>query len=43
MVDGEFEIEKRDLEQMYKGSSNQRVINLNKFFETGDIVEIKFS
>jgi len=38
LVDGEFQICKKDLSLKFRGSSNQRIINVKKTFETGDIV-----
>ena len=38
LIDGKFEEDKKDLNLMYKGSTNQRVINLTKTFEKGEIV-----
>ena len=41
LVDGEFMIEKRDVKLMWKGSSNQRVIDVNKSLNNNDIVIYK--
>ena len=38
LIDGKFEEDRKDLNLMYKGSANQRVINLTKTFEKGEIV-----
>ena len=38
LIDGRFEEDKKDLNIMYRGSANQRVINLTKTFEKGEIV-----
>ena len=38
LIDGKFEEEKKDLNLMYRGSANQRIINLTKTFEKGEIV-----
>ena len=38
LIDGKFEEDKKDLNIMYRGSANQRVINLTKTFEKGEIV-----
>ena len=38
LVDGKFEEDKKDLNLMYRGSANQRIINLTKTFEKGEIV-----
>lgn len=38
VVDGEFEIEKLSLQAHWKGSTNQRVIDVQKSLATGDVV-----
>lgn len=38
VVDGQFKEELKDLRLKYRGSSNQRVIDLNETIRTGDIV-----
>lgn len=38
LIDGKFEEDKKDLNLMYRGSANQRIINLTKTFEKGKIV-----
>lgn len=38
LVDGRFVLEKRDLLLKYRGSSNQRYIDLNKTFREGKVV-----
>ncbi|HAW16039.1 MAG: anaerobic ribonucleoside-triphosphate reductase activating protein [Clostridiales bacterium] len=38
LVDGRFILAKRDLTLKYRGSSNQRIIDMNKTREKGDIV-----
>lgn len=37
-VDGEFEVDKKDVTLQWKGSSNQRVIDVQKTLETGKVV-----
>lgn len=37
LVDGEFEIEKRDPQLFWKGSENQRVVDVQKTLKTGNI------
>lgn len=38
LVDGEFEIDKRDTQLYWRGSANQRVIDVPKSRETGKVV-----
>lgn len=38
LIDGRFEKDKRDLTLLFRGSSNQRVINMEKTREKGEIV-----
>ena len=40
LIDGKFEIDKRDIMLKYRGSANQRVIDVKKSLEQGNIVEI---
>lgn len=40
LIDGKFEKDKSDLMLKYRGSSNQRVIDVKKSLEQGNIVEI---
>lgn len=37
LIDGKFELEKRDLMLQYRGSKNQRVIDIKKTFEIGNV------
>ncbi len=37
LVDGEFHLEKKDISLAYRGSSNQRIINVRKSLEGGRI------
>ncbi|SFG25913.1 anaerobic ribonucleoside-triphosphate reductase activating protein [Oribacterium sp. WCC10] len=39
IVDGEFKIALKDITLLYKGSSNQRTIDVQKSLETGEIVQ----
>lgn len=41
LVDGKFEIDKKDITLKYRGSSNQRVIDTKKSLEEGYVVEVK--
>lgn len=38
IVDGQFELRKRDITLPFRGSSNQRIINIKKTIETGNVV-----
>lgn len=40
LIDGKFESDKRDIMLKYRGSSNQRVIDVKKSLDKGSIVEI---
>ncbi len=42
LVDGPFQIEKKDLMLKFKGSSNQRVINMQQYRYSGVIKEVSF-
>lgn len=39
LVDGKYIQQQRDLTLRFRGSSNQRVIDMKKYFETGEIEE----
>ncbi len=41
LIDGRFEIDKRNMSLKYRGSSNQRVIDVLKSFEKKEVVEIQ--
>lgn len=41
LIDGRFEIDKRDIMLKYRGSSNQRVIDVKKSLELNKVVEIE--
>ena len=41
VVDGQFKEDLKDLRLKYRGSSNQRVINLTETIKTGDIILIE--
>lgn len=38
LVDGQFELDKKDLKLKYKGSSNQRVINVQESLKKGKVI-----
>ena len=38
LIDGRFELDKRDLKLKYRGSSNQRVIDVRKSLESNEVV-----
>lgn len=38
MVDGKFEIDKRDITLAYRGSSNQRIISIQESLQKGEVV-----
>lgn len=38
LIDGRFELDKRDLKLKYRGSSNQRVIDVRKSLELNEVV-----
>ena len=41
LIDGRFEIERRNISLSYRGSSNQRVIDIKKSRESNKIIEIE--
>ena len=38
LVDGKFEIDKRDITLQFRGSTNQRIIDVQKTLKKGEIV-----
>ena len=38
LVDGEFEVDKKDVQLLWRGSANQRVIDVPKTKESGEVV-----
>lgn len=42
LVDGPFLIDKKDIRLAYRGSSNQRIIDVQKTLSTGQIVKLDF-
>ena len=38
LVDGEFEVDKKDVQLFWRGSANQRVIDVPKTKESGEVV-----
>jgi anaerobic ribonucleoside-triphosphate reductase activating protein len=42
LIDGPFLIEKKDLTLQFRGSSNQRIIDMQKTRESGQIVLIEY-
>lgn len=42
LIDGRFELAKRDISLKYRGSSNQRIIDIVKSRKENEVVEIEF-
>lgn len=42
LVDGKFENDKKQSELKYRGSSNQRIININESLKTGKVITLDF-
>ena len=43
LVDGEFVLEKKDISLQFRGSSNQRIIDVPKTLQEGKIIVLTFS
>lgn len=43
LVDGEFKLEQRCIHELYKGSSNQRIIDVQEWFKSGVLKSIEFN
>lgn len=43
LVDGMYDCNKRSLSLPFRGSSNQRIIDVKEYMKTGKIIEIQFS
>ena len=39
IVDGKFEEDKKDLKLQFRGSSNQKIVNVKKSLKTGQVVK----
>ena len=42
LIDGEFELDKKEEGLKFRGSSNQRAIDVKQTMETGKVVEYEF-
>ena len=42
LIDGKFDINKKDENLLFRGSSNQRVIDVKKSLKCGNLIEYKF-
>ena len=42
LVDGEFKIEKKNIKLLYRGSENQRILDMKETMKTGSIVLTKY-
>ena len=42
MFDGEFELEHRDITLNYRGSPNQRIINVKESIKNNEIIEEQY-